>query len=143
MNSQCYTKHLIINKFYPFNCWSDSLVYEKSVCMMYDHLLADYHPEPIWSLMLLLHLTHTLLISLLLFPVNLSYRDSLHSMFQISHPFSIFFRLFQRICPVLRPCVRFHNKLVRSHQLPCISRGYIFHLQLEDITCCDDRDPLL
>jgi hypothetical protein len=30
MTIQCYRRHPVTNKFYPFNYWNDSIMYEKS-----------------------------------------------------------------------------------------------------------------
>jgi len=54
-----------------------------------NYLLANYHPCPIWPLVMLLDLSYTLLICLLLFSLNLTCRFSQNTIFQISCLFVI------------------------------------------------------
>jgi len=78
---------------------------------IHNHLLLHCYPCPIPHLVLPLYVSYTLPIPLIVFTENLPYRDSEHSAFQ-THIHFPSLKSFQRICPSLRPCVAFCNKLV-------------------------------
>lgn len=96
------------------NCQHDSLTYEMSVRQWrsashlhrtkHNRLLIQCHPCPIW--LLPLNLTYILLIILILFSNNLTYRDSWYSKLQISCTLVIL----KNPCP--RPSEKFRNMLV-------------------------------
>jgi hypothetical protein len=80
--------HPVTNKFYLLNCWYDSLMYEKaspyviSIPISIEKCIICWltcHPCYIWSLLLPLDVSYTVLINLVLFSVKKSHRDSWHS----------------------------------------------------------------
>jgi hypothetical protein len=136
---------------------------------MYNHLLVQCHPCPIWLPVLPIYLTYIPLILSILFPKNLACTDSWYSKFKSHVQFSLL-RSFQRVSSCPKPHVTFRNmqvnyggELVASppqlpswritpcrlsttaytlySKLPSISGGLLLHPQPEDTPCRGDKGP--
>jgi len=109
-----YIWHPATNKSDPLNCWYDSLIW-KGLSLsvdrkMYKRLLAGYHLQPIWPIVMLQDLSYTLPIHLQFFQWTCP-TETPNISCSKSHIHFLLPRSFQRICPNLRPCVTYYRKL--------------------------------